>query len=240
MIHGITADNLDLFCYTNADTLDRFSGVIVYFHGLNGGMEIISKPDVLSQYCTRNKILYVYPYLNPWNWMNDDAVVMTDCIMDAVFEKFRLPSDFPIAITGTSMGGQSALIYCALGKHRAVACALNCPVCDMVYHYSEREDVPRTIYSVYCSDPRGLDAAVRSVDPRSRMHEMPRIPYFIAHCEADTKVNIQKHSLTYIEEMRELGYDVAFRAVADRDHVDLTDEARYWLYDSMRDAIHAK
>lgn len=173
--------------------------------------------------------------------MNDAAVDMTDDILDVIFEKYGLKEDFPVTVAGRSMGGQCALIYCVNGKWKPVACALNCPVCDMQYHYNERLDVPRTIYSACCGkNVESLEKAIQHIDPMSRTADMPHIPYCLAHCEKDTKVNIAKHSLLFIEEMRRLGHDITFISVPDRDHIDITDDAREKLYDSLNNAIRRR
>lgn len=81
-----------------------------------------------GKFYAENNILYVVPYQNPWAWMNSQTVDFTDEILDVLFEAYSLPENLPIASTGGSMGGLSALVYTAYAKRTPTVCAANCPV----------------------------------------------------------------------------------------------------------------
>lgn len=139
-------------------------------------------------------ILYVEPYNNPWAWMNNQAVKYTDEIIDVLIEKYALDENIPIVSTGLSMGGQSALVYTAKAKRIPVACVANCPVCDVVYHFTERKDLPRTLYSSLFNEAGTLEDALKSISPLHLIDKMPNVKYHIFHCDEDKSVNIDAHS----------------------------------------------
>ncbi|MBQ9951005.1 MAG: hypothetical protein IJO98_02555 [Clostridia bacterium] len=171
-------------------------------------------------------MLFVVPYLNPWAWMNPQAVKTTDEIIEAVLEKCGL-DDLPLVSAGGSMGGQQALVYARYAARTPVKCVVNCPVCDLPYHYTERPDLPRTLYSAYGTmDADTLEAAMATASPLhlARKGEMPGIEYVVFHCEKDEAVNKQMHSDRLVDAMN--GYRIEYHAVPDRGHCDLTDDMR--------------
>ncbi len=120
----------------------------------------------------------------------------------------------------------AALIYSRYSKRTPVACVANCPVCDMVYHFNERPDLPRTIYSALFNCEGTLDEALRNVSPLHLASVMPKIKYHIFHCTEDTQVNIEIHSKKFVEEMRAHGHSITFDAVEGRKHCDLSLEKK--------------
>ncbi len=236
-MYEITENNFHQFAYTNANQLSTIRGAVVNFHGLNRGLEMMESPDSLSDECTRAQLLYIFPYLNPWCWMNPAALHTVDQILDAIWKAYDLPENLPLCSAGRSMGGQCALIYSAYGKHRPTSCALNCPVCDMHHHYSERSDVPRTMYSAFCDSDVPIAEAISMADPISQVERLPRIPYYIVHCEADTKVSKRRHSDRLVEKMRARGMDVRYTSLPGRDHIDLTPDAYEHLFAFVRDSL---
>lgn len=236
-MYDIHERNLHQFAYTNAGQLSAIRGVVVNFHGLNRGLEMMDAPDRLAADCTGAQLLYIFPYLNPWCWMNAAALHTVDRILDAAWRAYELPSGLPLCSAGRSMGGQCALIYSAFGARRPASCAVNCPVCDMHYHYSERSDVPRTMYSAFCGADVPIPEAISRADPRSQLDRLPSIPYYFVHCEADTKVSKQRHSDVLVESMRARGLDVQYVGLPGRDHIDLTPEAYAQLFAFIRDSL---
>ena len=158
--------------------------------------------------------------------MNDVAVRTVDEIIDAIFDKYSLDDNTPIISTGGSMGGLSALIYTRYAKRTPAACAANCPVCDLFFHYTERVDLPRTIYHALAHYEMDFEEAKRSISPLHQVENMPDIPYFVVHCTADTAVNKEKHSDIFVEQMRATNHRVEYIAVAGHGHCDLSPEAR--------------
>ena len=124
------------------------------------------------------------------------------------------------------MGGQCALVYTSQAKRTPAACVANCPVCDLSYHYTERPDLPRTLYSAFGQYEGTMEEALRSASPLHLVDIMPKTTaYYIFHCEEDKAVNKAMHSDRFVEAMK-AGHSVSYYAVPERGHCDLTDEMR--------------
>ncbi len=178
-------------------------------------------------------ILYLVPYQNPWAWMNRQNVDYTDELIDLLFKEYDLREALPIVSTGGSMGGLSALVYTAYAKRTPVACVANCPVCDLVYHFTERPDLPRTLYSAFGTYSGTLEEALRTASPLHLVERMPvKSDYYVFHCEEDEKVNKQKHSDRFVEKMQK-DHGIAYYAVPGKGHCDLTDE----MWEKYNDCI---
>ena len=144
----------------------------------------------------------------------------------AVAEGTLGQKDLPVVSTGGSMGGLSALLYARYSARRIAACVANCPVCDLPYHYTERPDLPRTLYSAYgTSDAETLEEALEQASPLhlAQKGDMPRIPYAIFHCCADEAVNKERHSDRLVEQLSRLA-PVRYYEVPDRGHCDLPED----------------
>lgn len=220
----ITAENLDKFAYTNENECPGpYKAVVLEFHGL-GFSGMVRETPPLAQACTEQGVLYVFPYCGPWCWMNDTAVKIADAVVEAGFEKFKLPQDTPVISTGGSMGGLSALIYTRYAKRTPAACAANCPVCDLPFHFTERDDLPRTLYYAFAHYDCDFDEALKSASPLHQADKMPDVPYYIAHGDADQAVNKQRHSDRFVAKMRK-GHTITYDEVPEMGHCDLKDEA---------------
>ena len=175
-------------------------------------------------------ILYVVPYQNPWAWQNAQNIAYTDEILDVLFEACQLPENLPVVSTGGSMGGLSALVYMVYAKRTPVACVANCPVCDLPYHYTERNDLPRTLYSAFYHYPGRMEDALKSASPIHLVDRMPeKSQYFIFHCEEDQAVNKEKHSDRFVAQMVK-NHEIRYYTVPGRGHCDLTEPMREAFY----------
>lgn len=218
----IKYENLNQFAYVNDKICTQpIQGIVVAFFGL-GSMSMFFNELTEGEFYGEKGILYVVPYNNPWAWMNKQAVRYTDEILDVLIEKYQLSPNIPIVSTGGSMGGQSALVYSVYSKRTPVACVSNCPVCDVVYHFTERVDLPRTLYSAIFNEEGTLEEALKTISPLHLLDKMPKIPYYIFHCNQDNDVNIKKHSQTFVQAMEEKGYQMTFHVVEGRGHCNLT------------------
>ena len=217
----MTYETLRNFTYSNDKLIEgRIKGVVLNFMGLNFNWMIENSAEG-SEYAARG-ILYVIPYYNPWCWMNAQAVAWVDEVLDVLFDHYQLPKDTPIVSTGVSMGGLCALTYCAYAKRTPCACVTNCPVCDLPYHFTERPDLPRTLYSALWEFDGTPDEALRSRSPLHLCEKMPKIPYIVFHCEKDQAVNFEKHGVRFAEAMKAAGHEITLVPVPVRGHGDLS------------------
>lgn len=220
----ITVDNLRNFAYCNNSICKKpIKGLVVSFYGL-GTATMFTEDTKDGIRFAEDGILYVVPYQNPWAWQNRQNVSFTDEILDTLFQEYNLPEDLPVVSVGGSMGGLSALVYMVYAKREPVACVANCPVCDLPYHFTERPDLPRTLYNAFYNYDCSLQEALKSASPLDLVDKMPaNAKYYIFHCVEDKAVNKQKHSDRFVEAMK-TKHDIVYYAVPDRGHCDLTDE----------------
>lgn len=218
----ITYETLRSFAYVNDKVCRKpIKGIVIYFCGLNN-KDMFDEDTNEGVYYGEQGVVYVHPYNNPWSWMNAQAISYTDEIIDVVFEKFDLPETTPVVSMGQSMGGLASLVYTRYAKRTPVACIANCPVCDLVYHFTERPDLPRTIYSALWHEDGDIGEVMKKYSPYHLAPEMPRSKYFIFHCDKDKAVNLELHSGRFVEAMKACGHDIEMEIIADRGHCKLT------------------
>jgi len=156
--------------------------------------------------------------------MNRDELRLADEVIDVIMDHYSVDSSCPIVSTGGSMGGLACIVYTKYAKHTPVGCVANCPVCDLPYHYTERVDLPRTLYSAFYSYDCSMDEALKSCSP---LHLAPVLPekteYTVFHCDKDSAVNIDMHSEKFVKELSNYRH-VDYFVVHDRDHCDLDEE----------------
>ena len=236
----ITYETVRRFAYVN-DSVCRMPirGIVINFCGLNN-KDIFDEDTNDGVYYGNEGVLFVSPYNNPWSWMNSQAVDYTDEIIDVLFEKFGLPDNTPIVSMGQSMGGLASLVYSRYSKRTPVACIANCPVCDLVYHFTERPDLPRTIYSAFWHEEGELNDILKRYSPLHLAPEMPKIKYYIFHCDRDRSVNLELHSGKFVSAMREHGHDIEMEIIEGRGHCKLTyaaqDKKLRLALDAIREA----
>ena len=219
----ITYKNLQSFAYVNDRLIQGpIKGIVLNFFGL-GGMPMYNDSDESGKYYAQKNILYVVAYNNPWSWMNPQAIAYTDEILDVLFEQYTLSDKMPMVFTGFSMGGMAALVYTHYAKHTPKACVVNCPVCDMPYHFTEREDLPRTIYSAYFFENGSLQEVLCRFAPLHLAEAMPDIAYYVFHCDQDQAVNKEKHSDRFVKALSK--HQIAYYEVKGPGHCDLGEEA---------------
>jgi dipeptidyl aminopeptidase/acylaminoacyl peptidase len=228
----INPTTLSAYCNTNAHLLTTTPRAFVLeFPGLGGGsclggcMEQGPYNSPLASFLAEQGILLAYLFPGPWSWMNRGAVRMVDAVVDALREQYGLTEATPWMVMGGSMGGQSALVYTKYAKRTTVACVTNCPVCDLVFHFTEIVDLPRTLYSAFYNENGTLNEVLKRFSPYHLAENMPNVKYHLFHCDKDGAVNIDKHSRVFVDEMKKYGKDIGFTVVNDRDHCDLTPEA---------------
>lgn len=220
----MTYETLRSFAYSNDHLIKgEIKGIVLSFYGLGNATIIKVDPGDALEFAEMG-ILYVVPYYNPWSWMNRQAVAYTDEIISVLCNHYGLKEDVKIVSTGGSMGGLSALVYCAYAAITPCACVANCPVCDLPYHFTERPDLPRTLYSALGEYDGDLQTALRSCSPLHLVEKMPNIDYTVFHCTHDKDVNFEKHSARFVEAMK-VHHRIQFHTVPLRGHCSLSAEA---------------
>lgn len=229
----IRYDNLRDFAYSNDARIEgEIKGMILNFTGL-GGMTMHQQDPGDALELAKLGIIYVTPYYDPWCWMNRRTVRYVDEIVGVLCERYGLDENsVKIVSTGGSMGGLCALVYCAYARIRPCACVTNCPVCDLPYHFTERQDLPRTLYSAFGEYEGTMEDALRSASPLHLADRLPDIPYTIFHCEEDRAVDLEKHSLRFVEAAKAT-HRIELHTVPLRGHCDLSAEMRVAYRDAM-------
>ncbi|MGM9646622.1 MAG: alpha/beta hydrolase family protein [Eubacteriales bacterium] len=208
----ITAKNLRLFAYENGDLLKGAPrAVVLFFSGL-GTSIMHDEPPAEARYYARQGILYVYPYNNPWAWMNRQAIDYTDALTDAVAKRYRLSETIPLIVTGNSMGGLSAMVYALYGKRSPVGCAVNCPVCDLPLFYRSHDFAPRTLHSAFWNEEGDFEEILQSRSPLHLADRLPVMDYHIFQGDSDQRVPRELHADRLVEALTGRGihctYDV--------------------------------
>jgi len=220
----MTYETLRNFAYSN-DALCHtpIRGIVLTFNGLGFSTMVWDDESPIDQEYASQGIIHVIPYYNPWCWMNRQAVDYVDEIVDVLFGRYALEDTIPIIATGGSMGGLCALVYSRYAKRTPTACLANCPVCDLPYHYTERPDLPHTLYSAFATSAGTFEAALRSASPIHLVDELPDIPYYIFHCEEDKAVNKERHSDVFVKALSS-EHTVEYYTIPGRGHCDLSPE----------------
>jgi acetyl esterase/lipase len=221
----VTWENIRNFAHTNADAVKKpVRGIIVFHHGL-GCVDF--KPDLKDweEDYARHGLVAIHPHASPWGWMNGVSIKLADALLDCVIAQLKLPADIPVCSAGGSMGGQGALVFARYSRHHVVSAVANCPVCDLVFHETERPDLPRTIAAAF-GDQSDYDAAIRAHSPLALAAEMPDIDYFIFHSTADRAVNKAAHSDRLVDALRAAGRRVTYEISEGTGHCRLRPEVR--------------
>ena len=236
----ITYENLRQFAYSNDKSIvGDIKGIVLSFVGLGGTKMYGAEDPGDAAECAARGIVYIIPYYNPWSWMNRQTVAFVDEIVDVIREHYGLDESVKVVSSGGSMGGQCALVYCAYARITPCACVVSCPVCDLAYHFTERNDLPRTLYSALGTYEGTMEEALKSASPVHLVDRMPQIPYTIFHCEADRSVNLEKHSEVFVRAMQPT-HDITLHRVPLRGHCDLSATARVAYINTIIASIEGK
>ena len=215
---AINLADIDRFAFTNVSIVRQpVRGIVLSFHGLGWASEIAGQND-RTRRLAEEGVVYIFPYYGPWCWMNRSAVRYADALVEAVFRGFSLPENTPIVASGGSMGGLAALVYPVYARRTPAAAAADSPVCDLVYHFSERDDLPRSILSAFADYNCSLEEALCSASPLQLVEDMPRIRYYIVHGDRDTDVIKEHHPDKLVPAMKSLGLDVTYIEVPGMEH----------------------
>lgn len=214
----ITKDNVNRFTITNekylGNSLKDVKGLAIEFPGfdgnscLSGNYNHLELSNEYAQELGKQGILLVYVFTGPWNWMRDVSVKTVDDIIDAVIEKYNLMKSIKIVYTGGSMGGLGALSYNVYGKHKAVGCAVSCPVCDLFAVSKVTPFFEASVYFACAHYETDYDSAVRALSPLYFVDKFPRNKYFVLSCNDDKLISLKEHGTPLLEKMQERGLNV--------------------------------
>jgi pimeloyl-ACP methyl ester carboxylesterase len=223
-VFTISAATLSTYAWINEGQVAQpVKAIAIDIQGLNGGHGYKTVPESGDIALGKRNVLVIRPYSGPWNWMSFETIKEIDKIIAAAMEQYSLPSNIPLVVFGRSMGGVGATNFIRFSRYRdrVKACAMNSPVTDLEFHSTERPDCAATIYRAYSYYDCPIELAVKIHSPMNFIEEMPDIPYFIVHGDADKAVNKAAHSDKYVPAMRAKGYNVTYVEVPGMEHVDL-------------------
>jgi alpha-beta hydrolase superfamily lysophospholipase len=205
----ITHALLDKFAWLNTEYVKPpISGIVLCFPGL-GSCGMKAAPDVNDLEWGHAGALTVLPYQDPWGWMNPSVLHFVDDLVDAIRDWHHLGEEVPLLSTGGSMGGHAALFYTMKSRHRVAACMALWPVCDLPFHYTEREDLPRTMHHAF-GNYEDITVQLRENSPLHQVEAMPDIPYLLVHGEKDQAVKKTAHSDPMVAAMRQRRLQVEY------------------------------
>ncbi|MBE7023183.1 MAG: hypothetical protein E7412_01820 [Ruminococcaceae bacterium] len=226
----ISYENLKRFAYTNEKICKKpIKGVVISFFGCGATFASVNDESSMGKRLAEMGILYITPHNNPWSFMNKQAFNCTEEIMDVLFEHYNLGDDIPIVYSGGSMGGQSALMYSVLSKRKPVACVVNCPACDVVDKYKNDENFSRILYSAVYHEDGPIEEALEKISPNYNVDKLPKIKYYVFHCDKDDLLDIKTNSDVLVAKMKD-DFDITYHIVHGTGHAVLTPEMQE-LYD---------
>ena len=209
MVHIQSSTELEHYCRTNLAYMEgSVRKILIVFQGLNRHDYIVQPTDPEELEWAHKGVLTILPYTQPWSWMNEDTVSYMNWLLSEIKTLLKLAEDVPVISTGFSMGGLEALIYPIYASHKIAAVVANSPVCDLVYHFTERPDLPRTLLSAFIGYRDGFEAGLESRSPLHQVARMKRIPYMVISGGMDDQVSEKKHAIPFVEKMKEQQYDI--------------------------------
>lgn len=240
----ITAKNIEDFCITNERCLKNgvngIKKLAVEFPGfdgnscLSGNFNNIELNNGFAQALGDANILLIYVFTGPWNWMRDVSVKTVDDIIGSVKEKYKLPENIEIVLTGGSMGGLGALMYAANGKYKASACAVSCPVCDLFAVSKFSHFFAASVYFACAHYNCDYDTAVKDLSPLYRVKDFPKIKYFVLWCDKDDVIYPNENAIPLIEKMTAAGLDLKTLKLENKGHCEHTAEGLDRLIEFIR------
>ncbi len=235
----INPDTINLYARTNEIFLkSEPKGIIMELPGLGGGSCMGGSQD-RGDYCNDHAkvlaekgIILAYMFPGPWSWGNKAAVRMTDAVVAALAEKYKLNDGFPLAVSGGSMGGLGSLMYAAGTRYNLKAVFAACPCTDVPKCFNAHPDFPRTFISAVGGYDMPLEDALKEISPIHKTDDMPNTFYHIS-CDGADEVFPQEQCDTFVEKLREKGYNVVYRVQPEKLHGEFLPEVWDEIHDLM-------
>ena len=214
----IRPDTITQYANTNEAFLTgSVRGIILEFPGLGGGSCLggtLERRDYdytpYAKAFASEGILLAYLFPGPWSWGNIGAVRMADGVVEALAKKYCLPDEFPLAVSGGSMGGLGSLIYTADTRYTLRCAAIACPCIDVPAAYSVHPDFPRTFFSAAAVYDLPMDKALERFSPVHRINDLPDIEYFIS-ANGDDELFPEEEIRKFSHRLEKQGRKVIYR-----------------------------
>lgn len=172
----------------------------------------------------------------PWSWGNKGAVRMADAVACALAKKYNLPENFPLAVSGGSMGGLVSLMFAADTTHKLSGVAAACPCVDVPKSLDCHPDFPRTYVSAVASYNMPLDEAIRAISPIRRINDFPKVPFFICSDAADD-LFAEEDCDIFVSKLKQTGYDIEYYQQPGKLHGDFFPEIREKFHVFLEECI---
>ncbi len=190
---------------------------------MGGVADLSPYGHLLAPYLAERGILLAYTFPGPWSWMNRSAVRVINAVVDAIRETYAFDEHTPWAVMGGSMGGLGALIYAASGRHTPTACLSVCPCVDVPACYDCVPDIPRSLFCAVADLDLPISEGLKTISPRHRLADMPRIPYHIV-CDCADALFPEAMTDAYVAELVARGRDVTYHRLSGCPHGAITEE----------------
>jgi len=239
----INAQTITSYANTNEAFLEgKVCGIVLEFPGLGGGscfggsVERGTYDSPETRAFAKNGIVVAYMFPGPWSWGSKAAIRMADAVVDAIIEKYELPADAPVVVSGGSMGGMGSLNCARYSRHNIVAVAAACPCVDVLDRFNCNPDFPRTYISAVAGYDMPLEDALKTISPIEFAADMPHVPYFIAS-DAEDDLFPEEQCDHYVDVLRGYGYDVTYHRQPGIGHGGFIPEVWREMQKFMTDAI---
>jgi len=200
----INKDNLYDYAFLNEDTLQKpLRAICVNFHGYTDGTMFTQSP-VIAEILGKAGIAWCFPYYSVWAWAGKSSQEFNEQVLDAVYDRLEAREDIPLISTGGSMGGLTAMHYTVFGKRKACACAVNCPVSDMLHFFENAPQDRRAFLSAHILEEGTLEDILDANSPLHFADRFPDIPYFLVYGEKDSYFT-DKQRPPFVEKLQQLG-----------------------------------
>jgi len=235
----INKNTLTTYCNTNEKLLKgKVTGVIVEFPGLGGSsclggsVNMGDYDSAFAKRCGENGIILAYMFPGPWSWGNHTACRISDTVIDAIADKYNLPENFPLVVSGGSMGGQGCIIFAADSKHKVTAVASACPCCDVPDRFDSNPGFPRTFITAVAEYDMPFEEGLKQISPIHRINDLKKIPYFICS-DGEDECFPEYQCDEFVDKMVALGHNVTYKKQPGKRHGEFFPDVRQALSDFM-------